>query len=152
MNSYCQLKKPPTETLGKNLTWKSLKRSCNSFSQAKIFCCWIYLLIFSAQIKKGINTTLLKLDPNRTTETLQIIFHKQSTISSFKCLNSSIIMKIWQKYWTGTLHFSGNLKFSAEMQINQNEFLLLDIFSAVLGGSSIEKNLIYTATILQKIF
>lgn len=47
---------------------------------------------------------------------------------------------------------SGNLKFSAEMQINQNEFLLLDIFSAGLGGSSIEKNLIYTATILQKIF
>lgn len=34
---------------------------------------------------------------------------------------------------------SGNLKSSAEMQINQNELLLLDIFSAALGGSSIEK-------------
>lgn len=28
---------------------------------------------------------------------------------------------------------SSNLKFSAEMQINQNEFLLLDIFSASIG-------------------
>lgn len=34
---------------------------------------------------------------------------------------------------------SGNLKSSAKMQINQNELLLLYIFSAALGGSSIEK-------------